>query len=238
MLPRTLEPEVMDSAEEARDYDALDHAKVNEAFVDDFLDAVGRTPLVHRFRDRGRPLAVLDCGTGTALIPIALAAYPVPTTITAIDLSEEMLRLAAANVARAGLESRIMLRRADGKRLPFDDGTFDAVMSNSIVHHLPDPMPALAEMIRVLTPGGLLFVRDLFRPDTVEQVESLVAAYTGSANERQQALFRDSLHAALTLDEIGASLVGMGLPASMALQTSDRHWTVAGRPHAASGVRT
>lgn len=233
MLPRTLEPEVMDSAEEARDYDAMDHDTVNQAFVDDFLAAAGRTPLVNRFNDRSRPPAVLDCGTGTALIPLLLAERSLSVTITAIDLSEEMLRLAAANIARAGLKSQILLRRADGKRLPFDDGTFDAVMSNSIIHHLPDPKPALAEMVRVLNPGGLLFVRDLFRPKTVEQVESLVETYAGRENERQQALFRDSLHAALTLDEIRELLVEIGLPASMAMQTSDRHWTIAGSPHAA-----
>ncbi len=231
MLPRTLEPEVMDTAEEASEYDAMDHRQVNDVFVSDFLAAIGRTSLAVRRTDQVRPLMVLDCGTGTAQIPILLAREST-ATITAIDLSQEMLRLAAENVRHAGLASRILLRQADGKRLPFDDDTFDAVMSNSIVHHIPDPRPALAEMVRVLKPGGLWFIRDLLRPPSASEVGRLVSIHAQEASERQRALLRDSLHAALTLDEVASLLEKIGLPSAISSvsQTSDRHWTIAGVP--------
>jgi len=233
MLARTLEPEVMDSPEEAREYDGMDHSAVNGAFVADFLAAAERHGLGPMFRDDARPPEVLDCGTGTALIPILLGRRPVFAKVTAVDLSDEMLKIARQNIDGEGLRLRIELRRADCKDLPFADGSFDAVMSNSIIHHLPDPQPALAEMVRVLRPGGLLFVRDLLRPETGARVEELVETYAGGETERQRGLFRDSLHAALTLDEVRRLLRDLGLSAGLAAQTSDRHWTIAGHPNAA-----
>src|SRR5437868_13974603 len=97
MLPRVLEPEVMDSPEEARDYDAMDHAAVNRAFAADFLAAWdGQNP-------------VLDVGTGTAQIPVELCRQSPAARVTAVDLAEHMLRVGRDNVRRAGLEGRIRL---------------------------------------------------------------------------------------------------------------------------------
>ena len=228
MVPRTLEPEVMDTAAEAADYDAMDHAEVNRLFVDDFLRAAAGTNLEQKLRDPDDLPLVLDVGTGTALIPIELCQRGVHCHIAAIDLSREMLKLADRNVATAGLESRILPEYVDAKQLPWRDGTFDAVISNSIIHHIPEPRSAFAEMLRVLKSGGLLFVRDLLRPDDAETLERLVQTYAGNENAHQQQMFRDSLHAALTLDELRALLAGFDVPASWASQTSDRHWTVAG----------
>ena len=82
MLPRVLEPEVMDSAEEATDYDAMDHAQVNRVFVADFLTF---------WRPSGR---VLDVGTGTAQIPIELCLQAEGITVVAIDAAHHMLKVA------------------------------------------------------------------------------------------------------------------------------------------------
>src|SRR4051794_6741996 len=190
MLPRTLEPEVMDSAEEARDYDAMDHGAVNRLFVADFLAA---------WADGSGP--VLDVGTGTAQIPIELCRQHPQANVVGIDLAEHMLQVGADNVRRAGLEGRIRLERVDAKRMPFADGQFGGVISNSIVHHIPEPAGVLAEIVRVLKPGGRLFVRDLMRPADETLLRRLVAAYAGDANAHQQQMFADSLHAALALDE-------------------------------------
>jgi ubiquinone/menaquinone biosynthesis C-methylase UbiE len=222
MLPRTLEPEVMDTAEEAADYDAMDHSTVNRVFVDDFLNAWGAA-------DQDATILVLDVGTGTALIPIELARRDFRCHITAIDLAEEMLKLARLNVARAGLDHVIAPELVDAKGLPYPDGTYDAVISNSIVHHIPEPRRTLAEMLRVLRPGGVLFVRDLLRPQTDADVEHFVESYAGTESPRQQQLFRQSLRAALTVTEIGELLSDLGLSATWVRQSSDRHWTIAGR---------
>jgi ubiquinone/menaquinone biosynthesis C-methylase UbiE len=213
MLPRMLEPEVMDTPEEARDYDAMDHAAVNRLFVDDLRAAW----------DGAGP--VLDVGTGTALIPIELCRSVPGVRIGAVDMAEAMLDLGRRNVARAGLADRIELRQADAKALPFADGSFAAVISNSIVHHIPEPGDVLAQMVRVLRPGGRLFVRDLLRPPDATTLNSLVETYTAGANERQRQLFADSLHAALTLAELRDLIATLGMDPSQARQTSDRHWT-------------
>ena len=67
MLDRILEPEVMDSADEALEYDRMDHSHVNRVFVDDFLSAFVRDDMPNRL-----PYRIFDAGTGTALIPIEL----------------------------------------------------------------------------------------------------------------------------------------------------------------------
>jgi ubiquinone/menaquinone biosynthesis C-methylase UbiE len=218
-LARVLEPEVMDSAAEARDYDAMDHREVNRRFAADFLAALAAAGLVDDSE-------VLDLGTGTAQIPIELCAQHPRVRVLAVDLSEEMLHLAAANVARAGLSGRIRLERLDAKRLPFDDGQFAAVMSNSIVHHIPLPRVALAEALRVLrAPGGLVFIRDLARPIDDLQVRQLVETHAAGSNAHQKKLYDDSLRAALSVDEIRALVVELGGDPMSVAATSDRHWT-------------
>jgi ubiquinone/menaquinone biosynthesis C-methylase UbiE len=213
MLPRTLEPEVMDTPEEARDYDAMDHATVNRAFVADFRAAWdGRGP-------------VLDVGTGTAQIPVELCRQHAGARVTAIDMAEHMLAAGRANVRRAGLEDRIRLERCDAKALPYPDAAFGAVVSNSIVHHIPEPGRVLAEMVRVAAPGGLLFVRDLLRPLDEAALACLVDLYAAGANDHQRQMFADSLRAALTLDEVRALVAGLGCEPGAVRQTTDRHWT-------------
>lgn len=217
MLARILEPEVMDSPEEACDYDAMDHSAVNRVFVEDFLAAWdGRNP-------------VLDVGTGTAQIPIELCRRDVRASVVAVDLAEQMLRVGRANVRRAGLEDRLRLEHCDAKRLPYDAARFGAVMSNSIVHHIPEPGAVLAEMVRVVQPGGLLFIRDLLRPDSEDELRRLVAAYAGDATPHQRRMFADSLHAALSLAEIRGLVAALHFDPAGVRQTTDRHWTWCGR---------
>lgn len=227
MLPRRLEPEVMDTAEDACDYDRMDHSTVNRAFVDDLLSLCRTAGFDERLRDLDRPLSLLDVGTGTALIPIELCSRDVTCRVAAVDLATEMLKLAEQNVARHELDGRISLQRIDAKRMPYSRDSFEAVISNSIVHHIPEPSAVFAEMLRVLRPHGILFVRDLLRPETDAQLEMLVATYAGQENAHSQQLFRDSLHAALTLAEVQDLVGPHGIPASAVTQTSDRHWTLA-----------
>ena len=229
MLPRILEPEVMDTREEALDYDAMDHSEVNRIFIDDFLSSLQAAGLWAEDQgNRSEQLMVLDVGTGTAQIPVELSRRSISCKVTAIDLSAEMLKVAARNVASAGLEQNIVLKKIDAKTLPYKNANFDAVISNSIVHHIPEPVHALREMIRVLSNGGVLFVRDLLRPADRKTLDQLVAAYAGDANQHQQQMFRDSLNAALTLSEIRQLLNELDKPVEWVEQTTDRHWTING----------
>lgn len=221
MLNRILEPEVMDTVTEAVDYNSMDHTAVNRVFVDDFLAALSRCAAASETAPQ-----IFDAGTGTALIPLELLSRPVRAVVTASDLAEQMLIVARDNVRAAGRTESIRLVRSDCKRLPDAPATYDAVMSNSIVHHIPEPRLVLAELWRILKPGGLLFVRDLMRPADEATLDTLVQTYAGTANSHQRQMFRDSLHAALTVDEVGELLREIHIPAAAVCATSDRHWTI------------
>lgn len=221
MLNRVLEPEVMNTSDEAHDYNEMDHSQVNRIFVDDFLtalDTVNKPSLT--------PVHIFDAGTGTALIPIELISRGRSFKITASDLADEMLIVAKQNVISRGYQNSIELVLRDCKKLPEADDTYDAIMSNSIVHHIPEPSLVIGELWRVLKPGGLCFIRDLMRPGDLGTLGKLVQTYAGYANAHQQQMFRESLHAALTLSEVGDLLKSFGIPSTAVQATSDRHWTI------------
>ncbi len=224
MLSRVFEPEVMDTPLEALDYDRMDHAAVNAVFVADLLDLFPEAA-----DGEEDDLAVLDIGTGTAQIPIELCRRAPDLRITAIDLAVAMLNLGRNNVEVAGLTRQIRLDRVDAKQLPYADEEFALVISNSIVHHIPDPRDVLGEAVRVLRGSGLIFIRDLLRPSNDAEVEHLVATYAAGANEHQRQLFDQSLRAALSLDEARELAANTGLGSESVSQTSDRHWTIAAR---------
>ena len=213
MLDRVLEPEVMDAPEEAKDYNAMDHAEVNRVFVDDLL-AGGVIPE-----------AILDLGTGTALIPIELCRRVANLRVVAVDLSASMLEVARTNLQAAAVMDRISLDCVDAKRLPYRDGLFRCVVSNSILHHIPEPLIVLREATRVLADGGQLLFRDLARPESDSRLHELVDAYAGDANSHQRAMFANSLRAALTVDEMRDLVVQVGFGRDDVRMSSDRHWT-------------
>jgi ubiquinone/menaquinone biosynthesis C-methylase UbiE len=220
MIPRILEPESMDGPEEVAQYDAMDHRAVNDRFVADFLASHGPC----------RGGEVLDVGTGTARIPIALALADAKARVVGFDLAPAMLERAARNVSEAGLADRIRFVLGDAKTpTALGDARYEAVVSNTIVHHIPDPAPALAAMVERLAPGGTLMIRDLARPDDQETLAALVERHAGEESPEARELFRASLHAALTLDEAAKLAAGAGLPADCVAMTSDRHWTLTWR---------
>ncbi|MEX2174763.1 MAG: class I SAM-dependent methyltransferase [Pirellulaceae bacterium] len=236
-LDRVLEPEVMDTFQEAFDYDTMDHSAVNRLFVEDLLatltsskfqvessklDAASSTL---NLEPGTLNLDVLDLGAGTAQIPIELCRQLATCRVMACDASVSMLEQAQYNLAGTDLNDRIVLRQADCKALPFQETKFDVVMSNSIVHHIPEPLAVLREAIRVVRLGGLLFFRDLVRPESLDQLGHFVDTYAADTNDHQRRMFAASLHAALSLDEIRALIVSLGFAAESVQQTSDRHWT-------------
>ena len=98
-------------------------------------------------------------------------------------------------------------------------------MSNSIVHHIPDPMVVLAEAVRVTLTGGLLFFRDLMRPQSRKEVAGFVRLYAGKENPRQRKMFQESLCAALSLVEIRMLVGSLGFAPETVQASSDRPWT-------------
>ena len=224
-LRRVLEPEVMDTVEEAVDYNAMDHAAVNRLFVDDLLAVLSPDRVAVIDGEAAFEGEVLDLGTGTALIPIELCRRDESFRVLGVDLAANMLDIAKINIDLAGLMQQIMLDLVDAKTLPLEDERFAVVMSNSIIHHVPEPAAVLREAVRLTAPGGLLFFRDLLRPKDNDEVARLVETYAGEESDHARRMFEDSLRAALSLNEIRDSVQESGFDAQTVQATSDRHWT-------------
>ncbi|MBL8002148.1 MAG: bifunctional demethylmenaquinone methyltransferase/2-methoxy-6-polyprenyl-1,4-benzoquinol methylase UbiE [Flavobacteriales bacterium] len=113
---------------------------------------VGEEPVGH----------LLDVATGTA--DLAILASLKAKKVTGADISEGMLRLGREKVAKRGLAERITLVQADSEQLPFADGTFDAVTVAFGVRNFEHLDRGVRDMVRVLRPGGRLFVLEFSKP--------------------------------------------------------------------------
>jgi ubiquinone/menaquinone biosynthesis C-methylase UbiE len=226
-LERVLEPEVMDTWEDAVEYDSMDFTEVNTAFAERALELAPPEGIV------------LDAGTGTARIPIMIVQRRPTLRIWAIDLSENMLRVGKKNVDEAGVGHLVKLKKVDAKELPYPDDYFEMVISNSIIHHLPDPVPFLKEVNRVTKSNGGIFLRDLIRPPDERAVEELTEKYAADCSDYQKKLYRDSLRASLTIEEMQELIETSGLKDVAVVQSSDRHWSAerAWRPPAEKKFR-
>lgn len=101
------------------------------------------------------PVTVLDVATGPAGVALDLADRTT-ANITGIDLSEDMLARGHRNVLAAQREDRITLVRGQGERLPFADGSFDAVTFTYLLRYVADPAATIIELARVVRPGGTM----------------------------------------------------------------------------------
>jgi len=120
------------------------------AFFEKIQFAGGREWLGERARGR-----VLEVAIGTGL---NLAHYPADVTITGIELSPAMLAVARQRATGHGRD--VDLREGDAEHLPFEDASFDTVVCALSLCTIPNPDAALAEMRRVLGPGGRLLLLD------------------------------------------------------------------------------
>lgn len=212
MLTRVLEPEVMDTEEDAREYEAIPNDEVNRLFAE---RAVSLAP------PSGR---LLDMGTGPGHIAILIAERAAGLHVTAIDLATPMVALAQRNVDRSSARGRLAVELRDAKQTGYEGACFDAVVSNSLVHHIPELLSLFAEIKRVARPGAAVFVKDLLRPSSAAEHDALVERHAGGCTAYQRRLFADSLHAALTVAEVRDLCARAGLDGVKVMQTSDRHW--------------
>ncbi|MBS0183053.1 MAG: class I SAM-dependent methyltransferase [Nitrospira sp.] len=216
-MDRVLEPELMDDLKQADAYARADFAEENQGFVDRFKEYFPEF-------SQGK---VLDLGCGPADIPIRFATLYPACQVIGIDASVPMIELGERAIKQAGLTDRITLRceryeEVAGARI------VDAVISNSLLHHLPNPLQFWQKLRQLVKPGAPVLVMDLLRPESPEAAQAIVDQYAANEPDILRRDFYNSLLAAFTEDEIGSQLARMNLTRLLIDIPDDRHWVVGG----------
>ena len=123
--------------------------------------------------------SALEVGVGTGL---SLSLMPDGCRLTGVDFSRPMLERALPRVRHGKLRCRAALVEADGARLPFADGTFDAAIAPFVVSATPNPSALMRDMVRVCRPGGRLLVLNHFtsRSQFLARIEQGLSPVTSS----------------------------------------------------------
>ena len=155
---------------------------------------------------------ILDVGTGPGYLPVALALRAPQLAIDDIDLSPAMVTIARNNAAKSGVADRVRFQRANAADLPFEDGSFDLVLSTFSLHHWSQPLECLTEIHRVLKPQHEAWIYDA-RRDTTKEVN---AAFRRKYGWFLAFLFLKLVraHSSVTLHEIETMLASSEMPFS------------------------
>jgi ubiquinone/menaquinone biosynthesis C-methylase UbiE len=141
--------------------------------------------------DTAQPLEepVLDVGTGKGYTAIEIARRG--KKVTTVDISEQELYTAYLHAKGDGVSDLIEFHTTEAGRLPFDDGSFEAVTMINVLHHLTDPLPVIREVVRVLKPGGRLVMSDF--TDSGFEILSRIHRDEGREHERLKAVSIDDI---------------------------------------------
>jgi len=219
-MKRIPEPELMDEFEQARAYANADFNEPNERFVGYFDNEF---PGV-------RQGAVLDLGCGPGDIVLRLAQRHPGLTVHGLDGSHAMLEFAAARLwDMHELQGRVQFIEGilPGAQLPLP--RYDAIVSNSLLHHLQEPLVLWRSLRELGAPGAAVLVMDLFRPESSGAAQEIVEAYAGEEPEVLKRDFFNSLCAAFEPGEVRDQLRVCGLDGLEVRTVSDRHLLVFGR---------
>lgn len=219
MQPRIPEPELMDDAEQASAYAAADFEEPNQRFIDTWFELFGAPTG-----------AMLDIGCGPGDIVLRFARRFPGVLIDGLDGAESMLLHGRQALERAPeLAPRVRFLHAMLPAEALSEQGYDAVISNSLLHHLHEPQLLWECVRRVGRPGAPVLVMDLFRPESSRAAAGIVDTYAADEPEVLRRDFYNSLLAAFTVDEVRDQLQSAGLGMLRVSQVSDRHLIVNGR---------
>ena len=218
-LKRRPEPELMDSEAQTLAYAEADFDEANSLFTKSFTDFFTGLPATGRMADLG-------CGPGDIAIRMA-RAFP-GWSVTGLDAGENMLKRAGERLDGQDLQSRVSFRLSYLPDETLEKNAWNAVISNSLLHHLPAPQVLWKSITELGAPGAAVQVMDLMRPESQEDAQKLVDLYAADAPDILREDFYNSLLAAYTPVEISDQLVSAGLDRLKIIIPSDRHWIVCG----------
>jgi len=155
MMERVLEPELMDDPEQVLAYAGANFEQENQGFVDQFCGLYDDLDGAH----------ILDLGCGPGDIPIRLARRHPTCRIMGIDASQPMIAYAEHAVKKAGFHDRVQFLCQRFQDMSVSSPA-DAIISNSLVHHVPNPLQFWYSVKTLLKSGGPVLVMDLLRPDS------------------------------------------------------------------------
>jgi len=211
----------MDDPDQAQAYAEADFEQPHSMFVEDcltFFDSVGADPR-----------HILDLGCGPGDIVARLARRLRFDGFDAVDGAPAMIALARRRLQTEGLADKVRFIHGyipDGLS---ECGTYDAIVGNSILHHLSDPMDLWRVVKRLGRPGAAVFIMDLRRPESELAAEALVDEYAVGEPEVLRHDFFYSLLAAYRPGEVKGQLAVSGLTGLSVSASTDRHLIVSGR---------
>jgi len=208
----------MDDPAQALVYARADFEKENQGFIDRFCEYFPEFTEGH----------ILDLGCGPGDIPVRFAQALPSCRITGVDASEPMIGLAGVAVKQASLAARITFRCERFQAVSLVEPA-DAAVSNSLLHHVPNPLQFWYRLRQLVKPGSPVLVMDLLRPDSPEEAQAIVDRYAAKEPEILRRDFYRSLLAAFTEDEVAAQLAELNLSRLLINVIDDRHWVVGGR---------
>lgn len=173
---------------------------------------------------RGRALD-LGCGPGDITLRF-LHAFPA-CDIDAVDGAANMLAYARKASLELGLQDRLRLIECRLPEMLVPEASYPLIISNSLLHHLDEPMHLWQAIRQYTRPGSIIFIMDLLRPASEQAAHDLVQRYAAEEADILQQDFYHSLLAAYRPDEIGKQLQRAGLSLQVAV-ISDRHLLIHG----------
>ncbi len=216
-MQRIPEPELMTDEEQAVAYANADFEEPHNHFIELLKEAVGNV-----IPDSG--LAV-DLGCGAADISIRFSKVFPNYQIDGLDGSAAMLAEGVNAINKAGLSERINLVQTNLQDATLSNKDYSIIFCNAMLHHLHDPS-VLWNLIKTASNNPAIFIMDLMRPETNEEVDELVEEYAKNEPEVLKRDFGNSLRAAFTPEEVLFQLDSAGLDNFSVSVVSDRHLVI------------
>jgi trans-aconitate methyltransferase len=220
-MKRVREEELMDVPLHAHAYANADFSEPNTKFVAHFSD---KFPAFNG-------LQIIDLGCGPADITLKLAIRYPQARVVGMDGADAMLDIARKILLRhRSLADRVDVRKwhIGREANPLGSEAFHAVVSNSLLHHMRDPLDLWRAIQACAAPGAAVFVMDLLRPQSRLEAEKIVEKYAGQETEVLRGDFLKSLLAAYRPIEVREQLIAANMESLRVEVVSDRHFIAFG----------